>query len=177
MRKFLLAIALGAVVSVGQAGVAHAESITANLTSGGIGFRTLTTTPITLSSIANSETVDGTMAALVTEGAVTGDTDWSVTAALGVLTRLSGTETIANSQTSISNRETIQVAGGGTAEDLSAASPVAMSSTVTLQHQTGQSALAVYTGTYATTADLQLSVPNGQATGVYTGTMTITLVQ
>jgi hypothetical protein len=35
----------------------------------------------------------------------------------------------------------------------------------------------IYTGTYTSGANLDLNIPNGTTAGIYTGTMTVTLVQ
>jgi hypothetical protein len=178
MRKAIAFVLIGGAFAFGQVGVAHAgtdATLTATLTGGAIGSRSITSVaPIALISSAGSGTVDGSMATLVTETAVTGDaTGWSITAAL---TNLSdGSHTLSKALVDVKNRAVVQVAGGGTStattgtEDLSA--------TRTLFSNSGQSATSVYTGTNASTADLSLHVPNGTATGVYTGTMTVTLIQ
>jgi hypothetical protein len=41
----------------------------------------------------------------------------------------------------------------------------------------GESTGQLYTGTYIYSGNLSLSVPNAQPTGVYTGTLTFTLLQ
>lgn len=177
MRKLLVAVLVTGVALIGQANVAHADdvSVTANITAGAIGVRSITaTTPIVLNPSLGVATVQGALAATVTETAVTGTNPWSVTAAMSALTKAGATD-IANSNLAISNRAVVPVLGGGTAAATSGSEN--MSATRTLFTNTGQLTTAIYTGTYATTADLALSVPNGQTAGVYSGTMTITLVQ
>ena len=175
-KRFIVAAVLGASLAFSQVGVASADTatVTANVTSGGIGLRSLTSVPaITLLSTAGSSTVDGSMAAVVTEAAVTGDTAWSVTAALSTLTN--GGNTLANSNVDIKNRAVVQVAGGGTSAPVTGTQD--MSAARTLFNNSGEVATSVYTGTHSATADLSLHVPNGTATGIYSGTMTVTLVQ
>lgn len=176
MRKVIAFVLIGGAFAFSQVGVASADTatVTANVTSGSIGLRSLTSVPaITLTSTSGSSTVDGSMAAVVTEAAVTGDTAWSVTAALTSLTN--GGNTLANSNVDILNRAVVQVAGGGTSSAVTGTQ--AMSATRTLFSNSGQVATSVYTGTHSATADLSLHIPNGTATGIYTGTMTVTLLQ
>lgn len=177
MRKLILTGFVAAAVIAGQAGVAQAAdvTVTANVTAGSIGLRSLTSTPaIALVPTPGVSTVQGTMAAVVTEAAVTGTNPWSVTAIMSALSKAGATD-IANTNLAISNRATVQVAGGGTSTNPSGSQDLSAARTV---HSTAsQSTTAVYTGTYSDTANLDLSVPNGQPTGIYTGTMTITLVQ
>lgn len=177
MRRTLVVLLLGASILVATPGVANADTatVTANITAGSIGLRSLTSVPaITLTPTAGVATVQGSMSAVVTEAAVTGTNPWSVTTALSALA-LSGQPDIANSNVDISNRAKVQVAGGGTTTPASGTED--LSTTRTLISNAGQSTLSVYTGTYTATADLALHVPNGTVAGVYTGTMTVTLVQ
>jgi hypothetical protein len=177
MRKLILTGFVAAAVLVGQAGVAQAAdvTVTANVTAGGIGLRSLTSTPaIALVPTPGVSTVQGTMTAVVTEAAVTGTTPWSVTATMTALSK-SGATDIANTNLAVSNRATVQAAGGGSSTNPSGSQDLSASRTI--HTTTGQSTTAVYTGLYTDTANLDLAVPNGQPTGIYTGTMTITLNQ
>ena len=154
-------------------GAGGTSTVTATLTANQIGSRSVTSVaPVALATTLGTSTLSGELAATVTEAARTGTNSWSLTAAIGSLT--SGANSLANSTMSISNREVVQVAGGGTADGIDGTQD--MSAARTLFTTTGQSTSAVYTGTYAATADLSLTVPNGQAVGVYTGTLTITLI-
>jgi hypothetical protein len=175
-KRIIVAAVLGSALAFSQVGVANAidSTVTANVTAGGIGLRSITSVPaIVLTATPGSAKVSGTMASVVTEAAVTGFTPWSVTADLSTLTN--GANSLTNANVDISNRSTVKVAGGGTVTNPSTTDP--MSATRTLMTDTGQSLTSIYTGTYTTTANLDLNIPNGTATGVYTGTMTVTLVQ
>ena len=177
MRKqIIVAALLGSALAFSQVSPASADvaTVTANVTAGGIGLRSLTSVPaIVLSATPGDAQVSGSMTAVVTEAAVTGVTPWSVTADLSTLTN--GGNTLANSNVDISNRAASRVAGGGTVTPTSGLEN--LSTTRTIFTTTGQSATSVYTGVYTSTADLDLNIPNGTATGIYTGTMTVTLVQ
>jgi hypothetical protein len=181
MRKSLIALAVTLsvlTVPITSAGAAESTSVatvTANVTAGNIGVRSITSTPaVVLSSAPNVETSNGSMSAIVTEGAVTGANPWTLTAALSTLTLTSGPETLANSNVAVSNRSTTAVAGGGSISSPSGSQN--LSATRTLVTNT-QGTTTVYTGVYTTSADLALTVPNLSKTGVYTGTLTITLIQ
>jgi len=175
-KRFIVAAVLGASLAFSQVGVASADTatVTANVTAGGIGLRSLTSVPaIVLSATPGNAKVSGSMTAVVTEAAVTGVTPWSVTADLSTLTN--GGNTLANSNVDINTRAASRVNGGGTVTPTSGSE--ALSTTRTIFTTTGQSTSAVYTGVYTSTANLDLNLPNGTATGIYTGTMTVTLVQ
>jgi hypothetical protein len=175
-RRIFVAAVLGSALAFSQLGVASADvaTVTANVTAGGIGLRSLTSVPaIALTATPGNAKVSGTMTAVVTEAAVTGVTPWSVTADLSTLTN--GGNTLANSNVDINGRSASRTAGGGTVSATTGSE--AMSTTRTIFTTTGQSTSAVYTGTYSSSANLDLNIPNGTATGIYTGTMTVTLVQ
>ena len=150
-------------------------SVSATITAGSIGSRSVTVaTASPMTSALNGSTLTGTLSVTVAEAARTGTNPWSVTAVLaGALA--SGGNTIPASNMSVSNRSFSRTLGGGTVsngsgnQDLSAAR--------TLFSVADQSATSVYTGSYSGTGDLTLSVPNGQAVGLYTGSITVTLVQ
>jgi hypothetical protein len=164
MRKLAAAVLLGS--------VALASSV---VPADALGTRIITSVPaVVLSSTLGSATLTGTMSVVVTETAVTGVSPWSVSVSMSALTK-SGAPSIANSNVVIMNRAVAQVGGGGTSTPGSGAE--ILSNTRTLHTTTGQSALGLYTGTYTDTATLSVSLPNGQNTGQYLGTMTITLVQ
>jgi hypothetical protein len=174
-KRIIVAAALGTALAFSQMGVADAatSTVTANVTAGTIGSRSITSTPaIVLTSTTGSAKVSGTMTAVVTEAAATGVSPWSVTLDLGTLT--SGSNTLANSNVDVLNRSTVKAAGGGTVSN--PGTTEALDTTRTLMTNTGQSTSAVYTGTYTSTASLDLNLPNGTPTGIYTGTMTITLI-
>jgi hypothetical protein len=179
-KRMIVAAVLGSALAFSQVGVASAASststatVTANVTAGSIGLRSITSVPaIVLSSSAGSDKVSGTMSAVVSEAAVTGVSPWSVTADLSSLS--DGTHTLANSNVDLYGRATVQTAGGGTSSNPTGSQ--VLSAQRTLMTNTGQSTTAAYTGTYTTSASLDLNIPNGTSTGIYTGTMTVTLFQ
>lgn len=174
-KRIFVAAFLGGALAFSQVGVASATdaTVTANVTAGSIGLRSLTSVPaIVLTSTAGSANVTGTMSAVVTEAAVTGVTPWSVTADLSALS--DGTNTLANSNVALSARTASRSAGAGTVTATSGSQD--MSTTRTIFTTTGQSTSSVYTGTYTSGGTLTLTVPNGTVAGVYTGTLTVTLV-
>ncbi len=149
-------------------------ALSATLTAGSIGSRSVTTVaPVALTTALSSSTATGAVSVVVTEAARGGTNPWSVTAVAGALT--SGVNTIAASNLSIASRGVTQVAGGGTAAAPTGSSSLA--SAATLFSTTGQSVASLYTGTYTAAGTVSLAVPNGQAVGAYTGTFTVTLVQ
>jgi hypothetical protein len=171
------AAALGPAVSAGAAdGDGSTATITATITGGAIGSRSVTSVaPVALDSTLGSANLTGTLAVVVTEASRTGTNGWSVTAQAGDLTRATGTETIPASALSVSGRSVAQTLGGGTSTATSGSQ--SLDSPRTLFSNSGQSTGAVYTGTYSASGNLSLTVPNGTLTGVYTGTLTVTLVQ
>lgn len=173
----LATAALGVAPSYAADGDGGTANVSATLTAGSIGSRSVTTvSPVALTTALGTSTLSGALATTVTEAARTGSNNWSVTAAIGTLTHaVDGTKTLANTNLSIDNRDVLQVAGGGTAAEVTGSQT--MDAARTLFTTPGQSTTAVYTGTYAATADITLAVPNGTTVGVYNGTLTVTLVQ
>jgi hypothetical protein len=168
------AVGLPADMAAAADGGGATSAVTATVTAGSVGSRSITlAVPVTMASALDSSTLSGSLAATVTEAARTGTNPWSVTASIGTLT--SGTDTLANTNMTISNRAVVKTAGGGTATGTSGSQVV--DAARTLFTNTGQDASTVYTGTYASTSDWTLSLPNASKTGVYTGTITLTLVQ
>jgi hypothetical protein len=160
-----------------------ADSTTSTVTAavGSTGFRTITALPASL-TLANGA-VGGPLAVTVTEALAQGSNVWGVTAALttpltsGSTTLDKNTLTVADAASPVSVStgclavaSSCTVAGGGTT-----ARPLDVAQT--LFSVTGESAATLYTGTYGYAGLLKLTVPNGTPTGVYTGTLTLTLVQ
>lgn len=174
-----VAVTIGGPITLAGAvvdGTGATPTVTATVTAGTVGSRSITASPVTMSSALSSATLTGSLAATVTEAARTGTNPWSVTAAIGSLVDTGvPANTLANTNMSISNRAVVQTAGGGTS--VATTGSEAVSAARTLFTNTAQSTAVVYTGTYASTSDWTLSLPNGTATGVYTGTITLTLVQ
>lgn len=177
----LYVVPLAALALVSAAGPAFAVDggggsalLSATLTSGSIGSRSVTTvSPITLVTALNSAVATGASSVVVTEAARGGTNPWSVTAVVGALSN--GTNTLPASNLSIDTRAVVAVAGGGTST--APAGSASLASAATLMSNTGQNTGDLYTGTYTATGNVSLSVPNGQAVGAYTGTFTVTLVQ
>lgn len=176
-RIAVAALAAAAAAGIPASGAGALDTtLTATVTAGNVGSRTIVANPVTMSSVAGTSTLTGSLATTVTEAARTGTNPWSVTAAIGVLTdTVTPANTLANTNMSISNRAVTQTSGGGTATATSGTEVV--SAARTLFTTTGQSTAAVYSGTYASTSDWHLALPNGTPTGVYAGTITLTLVQ
>ena len=162
------------------------SAVTATITTGSVGSRSITlANPVALTSALNTSTLNGSLATTVTEAARTGTNAWSVTAAIGPLVDTSvPVNTLANTNVTVSSRRVDQVAGGGTATAAggTTAAPVTdagevVSAARTLFSTDGQLNTLVYTGTYASTSNWSLALPNGTKIGAYTGTITLTLVQ
>jgi hypothetical protein len=157
-----------------------AANITATITAGGIGSRTIAALPITMTSLAGNGKVSGAYSVTVLETAATGVNPWSVTTAVSELTSAVDSSKIAPSAFDISTPTVLGVptAGTDTATTGSVYSVTGAATTsdpLTLWTNTGQSALAVYTSTHTATGTLAVTPPNGAKTGAYTGTLTFTL--
>lgn len=171
----MLSVAAPALASDGDGGGGTA-TLAATLTAGSIGSRSLTSiSPVVLATALNTPTASGAYTAVVTEAARGGTNPWSLTAVASALTGPAGSTAIPAAALSVGARSVVQVAGGGTAAAPTGSSP--LDSAATLFSNTGQSTSALYTGTYTGTGTISLAVPNGQAVGAYTGTLTVTLVQ
>jgi hypothetical protein len=179
-RRLVLPLAVLAVASsVGPAFAADGDggsgALTATLTAGSIGSRSVTSvSPVALTTALSTSTASGTMAAVVTEAARGGTNSWSLTATSSALTGPAGSTAIPATALAVSNRAVTQVAGGGTAAAATGSS--ALNTAATLFTTTGQSVESLYTGTYAASGTITLTVPNGQAVGAYSGTLTVSLI-
>jgi hypothetical protein len=153
------------------------STVTATITSGSVGSRSITSVPaISMTSALNSASLSGAYTVVVTEAARTGTNAWSVTGEMQNNQLTSGANTIASTALAVSGRAVVQVAGGGTSTAPDPETSEALGTARTLLSNSGQSTSAVYTGTYTGTGNLTLTPPNGAATGVYTGTFVVTLV-
>ncbi|HUQ40810.1 MAG TPA: hypothetical protein VM030_11715 [Acidimicrobiales bacterium] len=151
------------------------SAVTATITAGAIGSRSITAaSPIAMTSSLDSTSLSGSLTATVTEAARSGTNPWSVTATMSDLTNVA-TDVLSKANMAVSGRSVIKTAGGGTAAAPAGSSN--LDAAVTLFSTTGQSAGVVYTGSYASSSTWTLAVPNATATGVYSGTVTLTLVQ
>lgn len=183
MRRSVAAAALALTAmasSIGSAGAAESSTtatVTATITSGNIGVRSIGAVPdVALVATAGSETVTGTLTANVAEAAVTGANPWTLSAAVTDLTLPVLGDVIPNDNIDISNRATSTVPSSGLGTLTSPSGTQDMSATRTLVTNV-QDVTRVYTGAYVSTADLAVTVPNGNHLGAYAGTLTITLVQ
>ena len=180
-RRKLVGVALAGVVVLApsSAGAPETTTLTATIVAGDIGSRTLViAAPIVMASDIGIGTLEGSLAATVTEVTRTGTNPWYVTAAVGDLTNTdlsTDNDTISNAALEISDRSVEQVLGGGTAA--ADPDPATMSAAATLFETLDQDEAAVYSGTYASTSTWTLTPPNGAKTGEYTGTVTVTLFQ
>jgi hypothetical protein len=194
MRKRIVA-AMSAAVVVGGLAIAGTAAEATSCTAGGTspcdvsvqaivgpsgltGTRTLgAVAPIGL--VAGATTLSGALAVPVVETVATGDNAWSVTAVASNLTNGSGGTITADHLTVADSGlptgvgcillTQCTVTGGGGARALDAAK--------TLFSVTGENTAAAYTGVYAYTGTLSLSVPNGTPLGTYNGSLTLTLLQ
>jgi hypothetical protein len=170
----LATAALGVAPSYAADGDGGSSAITAALTAGSIGSRSVTTvSPVALTSALNSSALTGSFSVLVTEAARSGTNAWSVTTSASSLT--SGSNTLTADNLAISARSVTPVGGGGTSSAPTGSQT--LDSARTLFSNAGQATTGIYTGTYLGSSTVTLTVPNGATTGAYTGTMTVTLVQ
>jgi hypothetical protein len=182
-RRYVIPLATATIFSAATPAFAAdggggSAALTATLTSGSIGSRSVTTVaPVALTTALNSSIATGSMSVLVTEAARGGTNPWSVTAVSSALLKNGATsaDDIPASNLSVDSRAVVQAAGGGTAAAPSGSASLATAAT--LFSNTGQALTSLYTGTYTATGTVSLAVPNAQAVGAYTGTLTVTLVQ
>lgn len=150
-------------------------ALTATLTAGSIGSRSVTSvSPVALTTLLSTSTASGTLTAVVTEAARGGTNSWSLTTVSSALTGPAGSTAIPATALAMSDRTVAQVAGGGTAAATTGSS--ALNAATSMFTTTGQATSALYTGTYTTTGLVTLTVPNGQAVGAYSGTLTVSLI-
>lgn len=144
----------------------------------GVRYISASTPSVVLALNTGTNTMSGLVAVTVSEEARTGTNPWSVTSVLAA--DLEGTtldtNTIARSNVSISpsSGTILQVLGGGTT---SAGGGGTLDAARTVMSNSGQDDGTNYTGTYAIDSTVTLTVPNATPTDVYTGTITLTLVQ
>jgi hypothetical protein len=140
-----------------------------------VGSRSVTSLPaIAMSAHLGDTQLRGSMSVVVTETTRTGTSPWSITASVSTLTDATA-HTLAAANIAVSNRSAFRTLGGGTVTAPGAATT--FGSPITWFTNTGQSSAILYTGTYTGSADLALSLPNATPVGVYTGTLTVTLLQ
>ncbi|HUP86564.1 MAG TPA: hypothetical protein VM143_12925 [Acidimicrobiales bacterium] len=178
MRKSVAAtfLALSALAMQTVSAQAADVSVTATITGADIGTRTLQVPgSIALVTTSGQSQLSGSFATVVAESAKQGANPWSVTASV---TDFSGpnSSTITKDKLTVGTRSTVQVLGGGSLS-YTAADGSSFGTTRELVKNAGQSSSVAYTGTYTTTNPLALEIPNGSATGAYSATMTLTLVQ
>jgi hypothetical protein len=148
--------------------------------SGVLGTRTLDTiSPVALTGTSSLPT--GTVSATVTETAATGDNPWSVTLQSSALTPSSGTGSIPADDLTLANTG-LPTGTGCLIVSLSPCTVTAgatgtLGTAQTLFTVTGEGS-AAYTGVYTGTGSISMNqVPNGLASGTYSGTLTATLIQ
>ncbi len=160
----------------GADGDGATSTLTATLLAGSIGSRSVSlASPVVMTSALSSATVTGNFSVTVTESARSGTNPWSVTVDATSLSDGLG-HTIPNSALAIDNRSNpLVVAGGGVSTGVAGSQN--LTAARTLWSTSGQNTSILYTGTYSQTSTITLTPQNGTAAGVYTGTLTITLVQ
>jgi hypothetical protein len=143
------------------------------------GTRSVTgvTPVIALSLLTGTANMNGPVEIVVTEAARTGTASWSVTAQLAADLSDGGSPaaTIPRSNLAIATgSDPLVVGGGGTS---SAGAGGSLEAARTVFSNSGQLTGLNYTGTYTSTSTVTLNIPNAQKTGIYTGTLTVSLVQ
>ncbi|HVA42469.1 MAG TPA: hypothetical protein VNF50_03215 [Acidimicrobiales bacterium] len=160
--------------SAATAGQHTSIPLTATLTAGSIGSRSITSvTPATITSSLGTLPTSTPLTVVVSEAAISGATNgWYVTAQASDFQDAAGNVVPATSLVDGAN-QVDQAGGGGVAAAVSG--PGEMGAAETLFVDTGESASVLYTGTYTDTSTLTLSPPDGTRTGVYTSDLTVTL--
>ena len=178
MNKRLGALALaagmgGSILGGALPASANTTTLTANITAGAIGSRTLTVNPVAaFASVLGNAGMTTTATMIVTETAVQGANPWSVTASSTAFTD-TGSNSIAATNLVASPVAPVQVAGGGSNTP---SAPGNLGSTYTVWSNSGQNTSTLYTGTYTEALPLTLTPPNGTVASNYTATLTVTLV-
>lgn len=172
-------LALGAVT--GAASAQDATSIVTADVSALSGTRVLTTTTptITMGDLGTGLGMDGTLSTVVTEVGATGVNPWSVTLSAAAFTSGTTADTIGAANLTATPGTTSTATGPTPSGDIniSDGSAGTLDSALTLLQVTGQSTTSLYTTTYTQDTDLQLAIPNGIDSAVYTTTLSLTLVE
>lgn len=178
LTKRAIAIAAGMlVVASGAALGADGDGGDAGLTAtiANIGSRSVTTATATpMTSAFSGDQLTSTLQVIVTEATRTGTAPWSVQAVLDADLSDGGTETIGSSNLAVAPGSINKTLGGGTP---AAGAGGALDAAKTLFSVSGQDTGTTYTGTYDQSSTMTLTVPSGTKTGVYTGNVSVTLVQ
>lgn len=188
MRRGSTLLAAVSAVSLLISGVASAAdgdgssgtvSAAVGASSGVFGTRSVTAvTPlIGLTLAPGTSNLSGTVQIIVTEAARTGTAAWSVTASLSADLSDGGSPaaTIARDKASIATAAAPTVLGGGGTSSAGAGGTLEAARTVfsNIEQNTGLN----YSGTYTSSSAITLNVPNAQKTGVYTGTLLVSMSQ
>lgn len=193
MRRRVAAIALIAMVA-GLAGGPQAgaqtdgdggsATVTATVLGGTRAVTTATAIGLTTTAgtVGDAQTLTGTYSVVVTETLRTGTNPWSLTGALSDLSDGATTpNVIPKSAGTISGRGVTVVYTLGSPAGTSDAAAINGSATLdaarTVFEIDGESPAVSYTGTFTGAGTISVAVPQGQASGAYTGTFTYTLVQ
>lgn len=186
-KRVLLVAALAAmlVLSSGAAFAADGDggsgtvSAAVGVSSGVFGTRSVATvTPsIPLALIPGSAQMNGNVAIVIAENARTGTASWSVTGVLAANLSDGGTpaETIARDRLAMATTANPIIVSGGGEGAFGAGGTLEEARTVF--SVSGQDPELNYTGTYSSSSSLTLTIPNAQKTGIYTGTLMVSLVQ
>jgi hypothetical protein len=196
MRKRMATLALAAMVFAGVSSAAHAQvpvdggggSAPVTATVVDVGLRYVAAVgPVVLSGGQSATANLPNWAVQVLEVNRTGTNPWSVTAvSSNLVNTIDATKVITANNLSVSNRAVVSL------ETLGALAPLAQFKSVSTAVPSGSAALnapaqlfsvagqnsgSLYINTYTSAATVSLSVPAGTPTGVYAGTITVTLVQ
>jgi hypothetical protein len=157
------------------------STVTATLT-GTLGTRSVATVaPITINSVANATTLGSTWDVTAAEVGRSGTNPWSLGATLsgGEVTSLTTSTPIPAASFNIHGNTAPAPTGGGGTWAAGAGGNLNNDGTTQtpLCGNTGQVSTNTYTGTYDCNGAITLTIPNGTANGVYTGTFVVTLNQ
>src|SRR5437763_812527 len=193
-RRFIIAVVSSAVsvagLSVGGATPAFAACglpdvcsgssvVTATLT-GTLGTRSVATVaPITINSVANATTLGSTWDVTASEVGRSGTNPWSLgaTLATGQVTSATTSTPIPAASFNVHGNTAPAPTGGGGTWAAGAGGNLSNDGTTQtpLCSNSGQVSGNTYTGTYDCNGAITLTIPNGTANGVYTGTFVVTL--
>jgi hypothetical protein len=195
-RRFIIAVVSSAVavagLGVGGATTAYAACalpdvcsgssvVTATLT-GTLGTRSVATVaPITISSVTNATALDSTWDVTAAEVGRSGTNPWSLGATLsgGQVTSATTSTPIPAASFNIHGNTAPAPTGGGGTWAAGAGGNLANNGTTQtpLCSNSAQVSTNTYTGNYDCNGAITLTIPNGTANGVYTGTFVVTLNQ
>lgn len=180
MKKVKFSVTMALMLSVSLVGTSavQATEVTATVVAPVGGTRTLSPVPVVVAPLSAANNFSATLTVSAVEAAIEGDSNgWSVTAISGDFTT-TGTVIAASNFAYARTSETKLLPDGPTSGTLVAGQNGALSATKTLFSVTGETAGTVpgYSETYTSVGTVTLTLPAGTPAGVYTATVTITLM-